>query len=130
MKEAVKYIIIGCLTILALFHTYYDGSTIWKCLYFSVEYVGLSVLLLYIAYVFRKLLKGLRVHIEKGEPLFFGISSLYFIFKIWYNINFYYPIFGWDVSDVQKWAKIVTWIVICILFSLQIPIYIKYVKKR
>jgi hypothetical protein len=130
MKEVIKYIIIGCLAILALFHTYYNGSDVWECLYFSIEYVGISVLLLYITYVFRRLLKGLKVEIEKGEPLFFGISSLYFIFKVWYNINFYYPMFGLDVSDVQKWAKVATWIVICILFSLQASIYIKYVKKR
>lgn len=118
------------MTILALFHTYYDGSAIWKCLYFSIEYLGLSVLLLYIAYVFRKLLKGFKVHIEKGEPLFFGVSSLYFIFKIWYNINFYYPMFGYNVSNVQTFAKVMTWIIICILFGLQASIYIKYVKKR
>lgn len=132
MKEVVKYIIIGCLVTLALFHIYYNGSNMWKCLYFSVEYVGLSVLLLYIGLIFRKLLKGIKIVVERGDPAFFFISSLYFIYKIWHNAQFYYPILsdGAAVQDIRKWSIVTTILVIVVLFCLQIPIWIKYVKER
>jgi hypothetical protein len=132
VKEAVKYIMIGCLMILALFHIYYDGSVVWKFLYFTVEYFALSILLLYISYMFRQIFKQRLIIVEKGDSLFFGILSLYFIYKLWHNAQFYYPILsnGAKVQDINKWSIVTTIVVICVLFCLQIPIYIKYVKKR
>lgn len=132
MREIVKYIMIGCLTILALFHIYYDGSIIWKCLYFGIEYFALTILLLYISYLLKNISNQKSITVERGDPLFFLITSLYFIYKIWHNTQFYYPTIsnGAEVQDVREWSIVTTIVVICVLLSLQIPIIIKNVKKR